>query len=131
MIVSGIGCEIRSQGRILASDYPPFVHMSLQPPANLNSPSSNGTGFDLVAKDPSTSARAGLLQTPHGPIETPLFMPVGTQGTVKGISSAELQDSIRAGIVLGNTYHLYLRPGTELLEQAGDCIASCAGMGLC
>ncbi|MFM8318729.1 MAG: tRNA-guanine transglycosylase, partial [Bacteroidota bacterium] len=93
--------------------------MSFQTPANLNSPSSNGTGFDLVAKDPSTSARAGLLQTPHGPIETPLFMPVGTQGTVKGISSAELQDSIQAGIVLGNTYHLYLRPGTELLEQAG------------
>jgi len=119
MIISGIGCEIRSQGRILASDYPPVVHMSFQAPANLNSPSSKGTGFDLVAKDPLTSARAGLLQTPHGTIETPLFMPVGTQGTVKGISSAELQDNIRAGIVLGNTYHLYLRPGTELLEQAG------------
>jgi queuine tRNA-ribosyltransferase len=93
--------------------------MSFQPPANLNSQSGTGTGFELLTKDPSTSARAGLLQTPHGSIETPLFMPVGTQGTVKGISSSELHDSIKAGIVLGNTYHLYLRPGTDLLEQAG------------
>jgi len=77
------------------------------------------TGFELIRKDGSSSARAGLLQTAHGVVETPLFMPVGTQGTVKGISSGELKDSIQARIVLGNTYHLYLRPGTGLLEEAG------------
>ncbi len=66
-----------------------------------------------------TQARAGLIQTDHGPIETPIFMPVGTVGSVKGIHVTELKDDIKAQIILGNTYHLYLRPGTEILRQAG------------
>jgi queuine tRNA-ribosyltransferase len=92
------------------------------PPLNeiaLTGTSPAATGFELVSRDPWGSARAGLLQTPHGMVETPLFMPVGTQGSVKGISSGELKGSIGAGIVLGNTYHLYLRPGTGLLEETG------------
>lgn len=64
-------------------------------------------------------ARAGVLSTAHGEIETPIFMPVGTAGSVKGIHSRDLQDDIGAQIILGNTYHLYLRPGTEILEAAG------------
>lgn len=75
--------------------------------------------FDLIHTDPSTKARAGLLETAHGTIETPIFMPVGTAGTVKGVHQRELKEDIGAQIILGNTYHLYLRPGTELLEQAG------------
>ncbi len=64
-------------------------------------------------------ARAGLLETDHGPIETPIFMPVGTVGTVKAVDNDKLKQSIGAQIILGNTYHLYLRPGTEILEAAG------------
>ena len=65
------------------------------------------------------AARAGVITTPHGRIETPIFMPVGTQATVKCVHRHELTDDIKAQIILGNTYHLYLRPGTEILEQAG------------
>ena len=75
--------------------------------------------FELLVTDKKTKARAGNIETPHGKIETPIFMPVGTAGTVKGIHQRELKDDIRAEIILGNTYHLYLRPGTELLEKAG------------
>ncbi len=75
--------------------------------------------FDLITTDFHSKARAGLLETPHGKIETPIFMPVGTAGTVKGIHQRELKQDIGAQIILGNTYHLYLRPGTALLEQAG------------
>lgn len=75
--------------------------------------------FDLTAKDPQSSARAGVLHTGHGKIETPIFMPVGTAGTVKAVHQRELSDDIQAQIILGNTYHLYLKPGVELLEKAG------------
>ena len=75
--------------------------------------------FDLESTDIYCSARAGTLHTAHGKIETPIFMPVGTIGTVKGVHQHELQNDIHAQIILGNTYHLYLRPGTEILKQAG------------
>ena len=75
--------------------------------------------FDLLHTAEGTKARAGVLETDHGAIHTPIFMPVGTLGTVKRIQQYELSDEINADIILGNTYHLYLRPGMELLEQAG------------
>lgn len=75
--------------------------------------------FQIVANDVRSNARAGLMQTDHGAVETPIFMPVGTQGTVKAVHTRELLDDIGAQIILGNTYHLYLRPGTEVLEAAG------------
>lgn len=75
--------------------------------------------FDLIARDKSSSARAGLLQTAHGEIRTPIFMPVGTVGSVKGVYHRDLRDDIRAQIILGNTYHLYLRPGLDILYRAG------------
>ncbi len=74
--------------------------------------------FDLLVKDPATRARAGVLNTVHGPIETPVFMPVGTQATVKAISPDELKE-IGAPIILGNTYHLAMRPGMQVIEKAG------------
>jgi queuine tRNA-ribosyltransferase len=75
--------------------------------------------FQLQHTDKSSNARAGLITTGHGTIETPIFMPVGTQGTVKAVHFSELKEDIKAEIILGNTYHLYLRPGVEILEQAG------------
>lgn len=75
--------------------------------------------FNLTHTDSRSKARAGVLETAHGTIETPIFMPVGTAGTVKGVNQRELKEDIGAKIILGNTYHLYLRPGTELLEKAG------------
>ena len=75
--------------------------------------------FDLLHTDSGSAARAGLLTTPHGFIETPIFMPVGTLGSVKGVHLRELKDDIGAQIILGNTYHLYLRPGLDILEKAG------------
>jgi len=75
--------------------------------------------FDLLAHDPATKARAGRLETAHGTIETPIFMPVGTAGTVKAVSQATLKDDVQAQIILGNTYHLYLRPGLDVLRAAG------------
>ena len=75
--------------------------------------------FTLQYNDPSSKARAGLIETAHGLIETPIFMPVGTAGTVKTVHQRELKEDIKAQIILGNTYHLYLRPGTEVLEKAG------------
>ncbi|MFN5318352.1 MAG: tRNA guanosine(34) transglycosylase Tgt [Bacteroidia bacterium] len=75
--------------------------------------------FDLKATDQASSARAGLLHTAHGTIETPIFMPVGTAGTVKAVHQRELKNDIAAQIILGNTYHLYLRPGIEVLQKAG------------
>jgi queuine tRNA-ribosyltransferase len=74
--------------------------------------------FALDATDAGTSARAGLLNTPHGPRRTPVFMPVGTQATVKGLLPAQLEE-LNAQIILANTYHLFLRPGSELIEKAG------------
>lgn len=75
--------------------------------------------FTLEATDPSSKARAGTLQTDHGDIETPIFMPVGTAGSVKAVHQRELVNDIHAQIILGNTYHLYLRPGIELIEKVG------------
>lgn len=75
--------------------------------------------FKLEATDPNSHARAGVITTDHGTIETPIFMPVGTLGSVKGVHIHELRDDIKAQIILGNTYHLYLRPGMEVIEQAG------------
>ena len=74
--------------------------------------------FDLIAKDPTTHARRGCLHTPHGDIQTPIFMPVGTAATVKGVMNETLED-LGAQIILANTYHLYNRPGTKILEEAG------------
>jgi len=75
--------------------------------------------FDLLTTDVKSNARAGLLHTGHGAIETPIFMPVGTAGSVKGVHQQELRDDIGAQIILGNTYHLFLRPGLDVLESAG------------
>ncbi len=75
--------------------------------------------FVIESRDTESRARAGILKTPHGDIPTPVFMPVGTCGTVKGILQRDLAEDINAKIILGNTYHLYLRPGTEVLKLAG------------
>ena len=75
--------------------------------------------FTLQHTAPHCQARAGLINTDHGDIETPIFMPVGTAGTVKGVHMHELRDDIRAQIILGNTYHLYLRPGMDIIGRAG------------
>jgi len=75
--------------------------------------------FKLIAKDPHSKARAGEMTTDHGRIETPIFMPVGTAGTVKAVHQKELTEDIQAQIILGNTYHLYLRPGLDTIQQAG------------
>jgi queuine tRNA-ribosyltransferase len=75
--------------------------------------------FELSKTDTQSNARAGVLHTGHGLIATPIFMPVGTAGSVKAVHQRELEDDIKAQIILGNTYHLYLRPGIELLEKAG------------
>ena len=75
--------------------------------------------FDLLKTDPQSQARAGTITTDHGAIETPIFMPVGTVASVKGVHQRELKEEINPDIILGNTYHLYLRPQTEILEKAG------------
>ena len=75
--------------------------------------------FTLETTDSKSSARAGILHTPHGDIPTPIFMPVGTAGTVKAVHQLELREDIDAKIILGNTYHLYLRPGCDILRAAG------------
>lgn len=75
--------------------------------------------FELVSQDNQSSARAGTITTDHGTIQTPIFMPVGTAGTVKGVTQQQLKNDVKAQIILGNTYHLYLRPGLEVLSAAG------------
>jgi queuine tRNA-ribosyltransferase len=75
--------------------------------------------FNLLCSDKETKARAATITTDHGTIETPIFMPVGTAGTVKGVHQRELRNDINPDIILGNTYHLYLRPGLEIIQQAG------------
>lgn len=75
--------------------------------------------FTLQHTDPQSKARVGLIETDHGQIETPIFMPVGTAATVKAVHQRELKEDIKAQIILGNTYHLYLRPGLEVLKNAG------------
>ena len=75
--------------------------------------------FEVKHTDPASNARAGLIMTDHGPIETPIFMPVGTIGSVKAVHFSELREQVKAQIILGNTYHLYLRPGLDILRNAG------------
>ena len=75
--------------------------------------------YKLIATADNSQARAGLITTDHGPIETPIFMPVGTLGAVKAVHMRELREDIHAQIILGNTYHLYLRPGTDIISRAG------------
>jgi queuine tRNA-ribosyltransferase len=75
--------------------------------------------FTVKSKDKNSKARSGLISTDHGTIQTPIFMPVGTLGTVKSVSQKDLEDQVNAQIILGNTYHLYLRPGTQLIEKIG------------
>ena len=75
--------------------------------------------FELQHTDPYSDARSGLITTDHGQIKTPIFMPVGTVGSVKGVHFSELRQQVQAQIILGNTYHLYLRPGLEILRKAG------------
>src|SRR6202000_3557893 len=75
--------------------------------------------FDLEGGAPGSAARAGRISTDHGEILTPIFMPVGTVGSVKAVSQQQLVQDVKAQIILGNTYHLYLRSGLDVLEQAG------------
>ena len=75
--------------------------------------------YKVIAEDKCSNARCGVLHTDHGDIQTPIFMPVGTVGSVKGVHTRELREDIKAEIILGNTYHLYLRPGVETLKAAG------------
>ncbi len=75
--------------------------------------------FDIQHTDPNSKARAGVIRTDRGEIQTPIFMPVGTLGSVKGVHQKELTEDIKAQIILGNTYHLYLRPGMDIMEKAG------------
>lgn len=75
--------------------------------------------FELTTTSDNSRARAGVITTDHGKIETPIFMPVGTAGSVKGIHTRDIKDDIKAQIILGNTYHLYLRPGIDIIEKAG------------
>ena len=75
--------------------------------------------YELLHIDKNSGARRGIVHTPHGDIQTPVFMPVGTQATVKSMTPEELKDEVKADIILANTYHLYLRPGHELIKEAG------------
>ena len=75
--------------------------------------------YELLHKDKKTGARRGVIQTPHGDIQTPVFMPVGTQATVKSMTPEELKEEVKAQIILSNTYHLYLRPGHDIVKEAG------------
>ena len=85
--------------------------------------------FELQHTDLASDARAGLITTDHGPIRTPIFMPVGTCGSVKGVHFSELRQQVQAQIILGNTYHLYLRPGLDTLRKAAACTALIRGTG--
>lgn len=87
--------------------------------------------FTLEGHSKGSNARAGLIQTAHGDIQTPIFMPVGTQATVKAVHFSELKEDIQADIILGNTYHLYLRPGIEVLKMRVDYKNLLDGINLC
>jgi queuine tRNA-ribosyltransferase len=86
------------------------------------------SAFRVTAKDPRSAARTGLLETPHGAVETPAFMPVGSQGTVKGLTHAQVE-SLGAEIMLVNSYHMFLRPGVETVEALGGSTSSSPGPG--
>ena len=79
----------------------------------------NPITYELLHVDKNSGARRGIIHTPHGDIDTPVFMPVGTQATVKSLTPEELKDEVKANIILSNTYHLYLRPGHKLVREAG------------
>lgn len=81
--------------------------------------SKNALSFEVIKKDKKTGARLGVMHLPHGDVETPVFMPVGTQGTVKAMTPDEMNEEVKSHIILSNTYHLFLRPGAELLKEAG------------
>lgn len=80
---------------------------------------NNVIRYELLHKDKNSGARRGVIHTPHGDIQTPVFMPVGTQATVKAMTPEELKEEVKAEIILGNTYHLFLRPGEDLIKEAG------------
>ena len=80
--------------------------------------------FELQVTDKASDARTGIITTDHGQIKTPIFMPVGTVGSVKGVHFEELRQQVKAQIILGNTYHLYLRPGLEVIKAAGTVLSS-------
>src|SRR5271156_5187023 len=82
-------------------------------------PYSEIVQFELIAECPDTGARAGRIHTAHGVIDTPVFMPVGTQATVKGVMQRDIEGELDAQIILANTYHLFLRPGHELIRKLG------------
>ena len=85
--------------------------------------------YELLHKCKQSGARRGVIHTPHGDIETPIFMPVGTQATVKSMTPEELKEEVKAQIILSNTYHLYLRPGNKLIKEARtDFISLCVGI---
>ena len=75
--------------------------------------------YELLHEDKNSGERRGIVHTPHGDIETPIFMPVGTQATVKSMTPEELKEEVKAQIILSNTYHLYLRPGHDIVKEAG------------
>ncbi len=83
--------------------------------------------FSLQHTDNQSKARVGHIVTDHGEIATPIFMPVGTVGSVKAVSQQQLKEEVNASIILGNTYHLYLRPGTGVLKKPKGCTVSMAG----
>ena len=83
--------------------------------------------FKLQATDTASAARAGLITTDHGVIETPIFMPVGTVGAIKAVHMTEMREQVKAQIILGNTYHLYLRPGLDVIQPPAACTASTDG----
>jgi queuine tRNA-ribosyltransferase len=97
---------------------PPPLHLTY-PPRGVQPPLPPPVTFELLGEDAGTRARLGRLTTDHGAIETPAFMPVGTVGSVKAVQQRELAGDLDASVILGNTYHLYLRPGPEVLEAAG------------
>ena len=80
---------------------------------------SKAITYELLHECKQTGARRGVIHTPHGDIQTPIFMPVGTVGTVKSMTPEELKEEVEAQIILGNTYHLYLRPGHNIVKEAG------------
>ena len=86
--------------------------------------------YELLHECKQTGARRGVIHTPHGDIQTPVFMPVGTQATVKSMTPEELKEEVKAEIILSNTYHLYLRPGNKIVKEArADFIISWSGTG--
>lgn len=126
---AGIECRARAGRNLIGSDLArysakPFVPNSFGSPQGLFEPyrwelqESRRLKFEVISRDPATCARQGLLHLSHGVVETPCFMPVGTGGTVKGMTQ-EMLEQLDASIILGNTYHLYLRPGHELIREMG------------